>query len=242
MTMSIYLAVDKPSKEEAEKILDIFEGERIPVKIGMELFFREGATFIESLVEKGYPVFLDVKCHDIPVTIYRTMKNLAKLGVEMVNVHAAGGSDMMRAALEGLEAGAGTGKARPKLIAVTQLTSTSECQMNEEQGIEGQVLDSVIRYANLAHIAGLDGVVCSALECEAIRKVVSKDFLLVTPGIRFKDSESHDQKRIVTPFEAKKVGASHIVVGRPITKAANPLAAYKKIQRDWEAVFDECQS
>lgn len=240
--MSIYLAVDQPSKAEAEKLLDLFQAEKIPVKIGMELFFREGAPFIKSLVERGYPVFLDVKCHDIPVTLYRTMKNVAKLGVEMVNVHAAGGSDMMRAALEGLEDGANTGKARPKVIAVTQLTSTTDLQMNKEQGIQGSVLHSVVSYADLAYKAGLDGVVCSALECEAIRNVVSKDFMFVTPGIRLKDNDTHDQKRIVTPFEAKKLGATHIVVGRPITKAANPLAAYKTIQREWEAAYDECKN
>ncbi|MEG0260009.1 MAG: orotidine-5'-phosphate decarboxylase, partial [Lysinibacillus sp.] len=183
----------------------------------------------------GHDIFLDLKLHDIPNTVGSAMKGLAKLGVDLVNVHAAGGRPMMEAALEGLEAGTAAGKERAALIAVTQLTSTTEAQMQAEQKIALSLQDSVLHYANLTKQAGLNGVVCSVHEAKAIAEICGEDFLRVTPGIRLAGGESHDQKRIATPDGAKRDGSSLIVVGRAVTGAQDPVAAYKIVSELWEA-------
>ena len=215
------IALDFPNQEEVFAFLDQFQGQQLNVKVGMELFYAGGTAFLKELQAKGHDIFLDLKLHDIPNTVERAMAILASTGVAMVNVHAAGGKEMMQAALRGLEAGS-TGK-RPMLISVTQLTSTSTEQMNEEQGIPGEVLDSVLRYAKLTKAAGLDGVVCSPLEAAAIKEACGEDFQTITPGIRLATSVADDQKRIMTPSQAAKGGSDYIVVGRPITQAENCL-------------------
>jgi orotidine-5'-phosphate decarboxylase len=199
----------------------------------MELFYQTGPGLIASLKEMGHDIFLDLKLHDIPNTVGKAMKGLARLDADMVNVHAAGGSEMMKAAAEGLEAGTPAGKNRPVLLAVTQLTSTSEVQMQKEQGILKPLRDSVLNYAALAHESGLDGVVCSALEARDITDRIGADFLKVTPGIRLAGDDVSDQKRVVTPQKARELGATAIVVGRSITQAADPYAAYLKVKEQW---------
>ena len=185
------IALDFPNQEEVFAFLDQFQGQQLNVKVGMELFYAGGTAFLKELQAKGHDIFLDLKLHDIPNTVERAMAILASTGVAMVNVHAAGGKEMMQAALRGLEAGS-PGK-RPMLISVTQLTSTSTEQMNEEQGIPGEVLDSVLRYAKLTKAAGLDGVVCSPLEAAAIKEACGEDFQTITPGIRLATSVADDQ-------------------------------------------------
>jgi orotidine-5'-phosphate decarboxylase len=228
------IALDFPGQEETDGFLKHFAGEKLFLKVGMELYYQTGADFIRQLKNAGHSVFLDLKLHDIPNTVYSAMKVLARLGVDMVNVHAAGGSKMMKAALQGLEEGSGTGRIRPAIIAVTQLTSTSEEQMKREQLIDRSLNESVLHYASLAKEAGLDGVVCSAHEAGFIAKEAGAQFLRVTPGIRPAGNVSDDQKRIVTPQEARKMGSSLIVVGRPITRAKDPQMAYQKVLREWE--------
>lgn len=225
------IALDFSNQNEVFEFLNQFEGQQLNIKVGMELFYAGGNPFLDQLKEKGHDVFLDLKLHDIPNTVERAMAVLASTGVSMVNVHAAGGKEMMAAAKRGLEAGA-TGK-RPMLIGVTQLTSTSTAQMNEEQGIQGDVLDSVLRYAKLTQEAGLDGVVCSPLEASAIKEVCGQDFQTVTPGIRLASSVADDQKRITTPAKAAENGSDYIVVGRPITQAENSKEAYDQILTNW---------
>lgn len=225
------IALDFPNQEEVFAFLDQFQGQQLNVKVGMELFYAGGTAFLKELQAKGHDIFLDLKLHDIPNTVERAMAILASTGVAMVNVHAAGGKEMMQAALRGLEAGS-TGK-RPMLISVTQLTSTSTEQMNEEQGIPGEVLDSVLRYAKLTKAAGLDGVVCSPLEAAAIKEACGEDFQTITPGIRLATSVADDQKRIMTPRQAAQGGSDYIVVGRPITQAENSKEAYDQITNDW---------
>lgn len=225
------IALDFPNQEEIFAFLDQFQGQQLNVKVGMELFYAGGTAFLKELQAKGHDIFLDLKLHDIPNTVERAMAILASTGVAMVNVHAAGGKEMMQAALRGLEAGS-TGK-RPMLISVTQLTSTSTEQMNEEQGIPGEVLDSVLRYAKLTKEAGLDGVVCSPLEAAAIKEACGEDFQTITPGIRLATSVADDQKRIMTPSQAAQGGSDYIVVGRPITQAENSKETYDQITNDW---------
>ena len=225
------IALDFPNQEEVFAFLDQFQGQQLNVKVGMELFYAGGTAFLKELQAKGYDIFLDLKLHDIPNTVERAMAILASTGVAMVNVHAAGGKEMMQAALRGLEAGS-PGK-RPMLISVTQLTSTSTEQMNEEQGIQGEVLDSVLRYAKLTKDAGLDGVVCSSLEAAAIKEACGEDFQTITPGIRLATSVADDQKRIMTPSQAAQGGSDYIVVGRPITQADNSKVTYDQITVDW---------
>ncbi|MBS4198893.1 orotidine-5'-phosphate decarboxylase [Bacillus sp. FJAT-49732] len=227
------IALDFPDRVYAEQFLNKFQGEQLFVKVGMELFYKEGASFINWLKSQGHYIFLDLKLHDIPNTVYSAMKVMACLGVDMVNVHAAGGSKMMEYALKGLEEGTSEGVDRPKLIAVTQLTSTSEEQMQSEQMIDHPLKDSVKHYAKLAFEVGLDGVVCSALEAGEISEATNKTFLKVTPGIRMAGDNSHDQSRIVTPSDARKLGSTHIVVGRSITQADNPLHAYERVKFEW---------
>lgn len=228
------IALDFSDGEKAMEFLRQFDEEQLYVKVGMELYYQEGAELLKALKEKGHMIFLDLKLHDIPNTVYRAMKVLAGLSVDMVNVHAAGGSEMMKAALQGLVEGTKAGQARPALIAVTQLTSTSEEQMQREQLINRSIDESVLHYALLAKKSGLDGVVCSAFEAASIEKEAGADFLRVTPGIRMAGSKSDDQKRIVTPADARKMGSSLIVIGRPVTQAEDPVSSYKKVLKEWE--------
>ncbi|MCY1569616.1 orotidine-5'-phosphate decarboxylase [Staphylococcus pettenkoferi] len=222
------IALDFESKEKVDQFLDLFD-EPLYVKVGMELFYQTGPALISDIKARGHRIFLDLKLHDIPNTVGKAMEGLAKLEVDMVNVHAAGGTVMMQRALEGLR------KHNPdtKLIAVTQLTSTTEEMLHEEQNIQTSIEDAVLNYAQLAKQAQLDGVVCSPLEAELLTQHLGSDFLKVTPGIRPKDAQTNDQKRITTPEEAKTNGSTHIVVGRPITQSDNPVESYHKIKESW---------
>lgn len=228
------IALDFPSDKDVFKFLQHFN-EPLFVKIGMELYMQEGPDIVRKVKEQGHDIFLDLKLHDIPNTVKSAMKGLARLGVDLVNVHAAGGKQMMEGALEGLEAGTAAGKQRAALIAVTQLTSTTEEQMQTEQKINLTLQDSVLHYAQLTKQAGLNGVVCSVHEARAIADACGEDFLRVTPGIRMLGGDAHDQKRIATPDGARRDGSSLIVVGRAITGAADPVAAYKEVCELWEA-------
>ncbi len=222
------VALDFSSKEEVVNFLSQFD-EPVYVKIGMELTYACGLDIVKTVKEMGHHIFLDLKLHDIPNTVKGGMKNLAKLGVDIVNVHAAGGIPMMEAAMEGLKEGAVDGK-RPLCIAVTQLTSISKEMMNEQLGIEGEVIDCVKHYALNAKKAGLDGVVSSVYEAKAIHEVCGDDFLTVTPGIRLATDSVGDQKRVATPDFAKEQGCDYIVVGRSITKSENPKDTYALIE------------
>ncbi|MGX8834300.1 orotidine-5'-phosphate decarboxylase [Amedibacillus sp. YH-ame10] len=222
------VALDFSTKEEVMNFLKGFQ-EPIYVKIGMELTYACGLDIVKDVRALGHHIFLDLKLHDIPNTVKGGMKNLAKLDVDIVNLHCAGGIAMMKAAMEGLEEGAMGGK-RPLCIGVTQLTSTSKEAMNEELGIPGEVIDCVINYAKNAKEAGLDGVVCSVHEARAIHEACGNDFLTVTPGIRLADDNVNDQKRVATPTFAKEEGCNHIVVGRSITGSANPQQTYLDIE------------
>lgn len=226
------VALDFSRKEDVMNFLDKFK-EPVYVKVGMELTYAFGFEMIHEIKKRGHKIFLDLKLHDIPNTVKNGMKNLAKLDVDIVNLHAAGGSAMMKAAIEGLEEGAVHGK-RPLCIAVTQLTSTSQEAMNEELLIPGEVKDVVISYAKLAKESGLDGVVCSVHEAKAIHEACGSDFLTVTPGIRLADDSKDDQKRVATPAFAKEQGCDYIVVGRSITKSADPVATYHEIEKTME--------
>lgn len=234
MNDSLIIALDFPEKKEVDRFLDGFGDERLFLKVGMELFYQEGPEIVYSLKEKGHKIFLDLKLHDIPNTVKSAMKGLAKLGCDLVNVHAAGGSQMMMAAIEGLEAGTTAGSMRPHCIAVTQLTSTSEEQMQREQLIEVPLQESVLHYAMLTHDAGLDGIVCSSHEVSMIRSTIGNEFLTVTPGIRLATDAVQDQKRVATPQFARDAGVSAIVVGRGITKASDPLLSYQLYKQAWE--------
>ncbi|MFJ7667851.1 orotidine-5'-phosphate decarboxylase [Lysinibacillus sp. NPDC097195] len=228
------LALDFPGEVEVFKFLAQFQ-EPLFVKIGMELYMQEGPDIVRKVKDLGHDIFLDLKLHDIPNTVGSAMKGLAKLGVDLVNVHAAGGRPMMEAALEGLEAGTPAGRERAALIAVTQLTSTTEAQMQTEQKIALTLQESVLHYASLTKQAGLNGVVCSVHEAQAIAEACGEDFLRVTPGIRLAGGDAHDQKRVATPDGAKRDGSSLIVVGRAVTGAQDPVAAYKIVSDLWEA-------
>ncbi|MCT6924044.1 MULTISPECIES: orotidine-5'-phosphate decarboxylase [Bacillales] len=228
------IALDFPSEKEVFSFLQQFN-EPLFVKVGMELYMQEGPSIVSKIKEQGHAIFLDLKLHDIPNTVQSAMKGLARLGIDLINVHAAGGKSMMEGALEGLEAGTAASNKRPALIAVTQLTSTTEEQMRDEQKIALSLQESVLHYAKLTKEAGLDGVVCSVHEAKAIADACGEDFLRVTPGIRMLGGDAHDQKRIATPDGAKRDGSSLIVVGRAITGAANPVEAYKEVRQLWEA-------
>ena len=227
----VIIACDFSSAEETFRFLDLFKNEaRKPfLKIGMELFYAEGPEIVREIKRRGHRIFLDLKLHDIPNTVKQAMKNLAKLDVDIVNLHCAGGSTMMKAAIEGLHEGAVNGK-RPLCIGVTQLTSTSQEAMEKELLIERDLKEVVIAYAKLAKESGLDGVVCSVLEAKAIHEACGEDFLTVTPGIRLATDSKDDQKRVATPEVAKEEGCDLIVVGRSITKSADPLATYHQIE------------
>jgi orotidine-5'-phosphate decarboxylase len=226
------IALDFPNEEDVLRFLSQFN-EPLFVKIGMELYLQEGPDIVRKVKSQGHDIFLDLKLHDIPNTVKSAMKGLARLGVDLVNVHAAGGRLMMEDALEGLEAGTPAGNNRAALIAVTQLTSTTEEQMHKEQKVTLTLNESVLHYAQLTKQAGLNGVVCSVHEARAIREACGENFLRVTPGIRMLGGEAHDQKRIATPDGARKDGSSLIVVGRAITGAQNPIAAYKEVCQLW---------
>ncbi|MFS0782370.1 orotidine-5'-phosphate decarboxylase [Bacillus sp. 1P06AnD] len=234
MNNSLIVALDFSHMDEVSAFLDQFTQEELYVKIGMELFYQNGPALIKDIKGRGHKIFLDLKLHDIPNTVHQAMKGLASLEIDMVNVHAAGGSKMMAEALAGLEAGTVPGRNRPLLIAVTQLTSTSENAMQREQGIGMSLEDSVLHYAALTKEAGLDGVVCSPWEVERIHKELGGDFLTVTPGIRMSNDDQNDQIRIATPERARELGTNAIVVGRSITKAQSPIAAYQHIKSAWE--------
>jgi len=225
----IMVALDYPDAAAAETLLRQLEGIPCYMKVGMQLFYAAGPSFVQRLKERGYRVFLDVKMHDIPNTVKGGANSVTKLGVDMFNVHAAGGSDMMRAALEGADAALGGGAARPAVIAVTQLTSTSTRMLNEEIGIPGTAEEAVVRYATLARAAGLDGVVASPQEVRAVKGVCGGGFLTVTPGIRPAGADAGDQSRIMTPGQALAEGTDFMVIGRPITGAADPRAALESI-------------
>ena len=233
MNEKTIVALDFSTREDLFAFLSKFE-EPIYVKIGMELTYAFGLDIISEIRQLGHHIFLDLKLHDIPNTVKQAMKNLARLDVDIVNLHCAGGIAMMKAAIEGLEEGAVDGK-RPLCIGVTQLTSTSKEAMNEELGSPGEVIDCVIKYAKNAKAAGLDGVVCSVHEARAIHEACGNDFLTVTPGIRLADDSKDDQKRVATPAFAKEQGCDHIVVGRSITKSADPLETYRTIEAIMEA-------
>lgn len=222
------VALDFSNETEVFDFLDHFQ-EPIYVKVGMELTYAHGLELIAKIKERGHKIFLDLKLHDIPNTVKNGMKNLARLDVDIVNLHAAGGAAMMKAAIEGLQEGAKDGK-RPLCIAVTQLTSTSQEAMNNELLIPGNVKDVVISYAKLAKESGMDGVVCSVHEARAIHEACGNDFLTVTPGIRLADDSKDDQKRVATPSFAKEEGCDYIVVGRSITKSENPKETYVAIE------------
>lgn len=230
MTRDVIIACDFASAEATYAFLDKFENEKPFVKIGMELFYAEGPAIVREIKRRGHRIFLDLKLHDIPNTVKKSMSVLSHLDVDMCNLHAAGTIEMMKAALEGLTREDGT---RPLLIAVTQLTSTSEERMHKDLLIEGNINDVVVHYAQNAKIAGLDGVVCSPLEAGIVKEACGKEFMTVTPGIRFADGEVGDQVRITTPAKAREIGTDYIVVGRPITAAADPVAAYRRCMNEF---------
>ena len=221
----VIIACDFASAEETLAFLDKFTDVKPFVKIGMELYYAAGPDMVRHIKARGHKIFLDLKLHDIPNTVKSAMKVLSSLDVDMVNVHAAGTIKMMEAALEGLTREDGT---RPLLIAVTQLTSTSQQSMEDDLLIKEPINDVVAHYAHNAKLAGLDGVVCSPLEASLVKERCGKDFLTVTPGVRFADSDTQDQVRITTPARAKEIGSDYIVVGRPITRAEDPVAAYRR--------------
>ncbi|MFV0465195.1 MAG: orotidine-5'-phosphate decarboxylase [Lachnospiraceae bacterium] len=225
MGKDVIIACDFNSKKEVMDFLDLFSEEKPFVKIGMELFYAEGPQIVKEIKARGHKIFLDLKLHDIPNTVKKSMSVLSGLDVDMCNVHASGTSAMMSAALQGLTREDGS---RPLLIAVTQLTSTSEEVMNNELWIEHPIDETVMHYAKNTKTAGLDGVVCSPLESGKVHEECGTDFLTITPGVRFADGEIGDQKRVTTPERAKEIGSDYIVVGRPITQASNPVAAYRR--------------
>lgn len=225
MGKDVIVACDFSGKKEVLDFLDKFGGRKPFVKIGMELFYAEGPEIVREIKARGHKIFLDLKLHDIPNTVKKAMAVLSGLDIDMCNVHAAGTISMMEAALEGLKRPDGT---RPLLIAVTQLTSTSEERMREDLLIDKPIDEVVMHYALNAKKAGLDGVVCSPLEAEKVHRICSDSFLTVTPGVRFADGNKGDQVRVMTPAQAKAIGSDYIVVGRPITAADDPVAAYNR--------------
>lgn len=232
MAKDVIIALDFAGAEQALDFLDRFDGcSRKPfVKIGMELFYAAGSEMVKEIKRRGHKIFLDLKLHDIPNTVKKAMAVLSGLDVDMCNLHAGGGSVMMKAALEGLTRADGT---RPLLIAVTQLTSTSEQLMRDELLIERPIDETVMSYAENAARSGLDGVVCSPLEAGKVHGVCGQNFLTVTPGIRFDDASKGDQVRVTTPALARELGSDYIVVGRPVTAADNPVAAYARCVKDF---------
>ena len=230
MGKDVIIACDFPGKAETLAFLDKFTGRKPFVKIGMELFYAEGPDIVREIKARGHRIFLDLKLHDIPNTVEKAMRSLARLDVDMTNVHAAGTIEMMKAARRGLTREDGT---QPILIAVTQLTSTSQERMESDLLIERPIEEVVVKYAENTKAAGLDGVVCSPLEAGLIHEACGKDFFTITPGIRFADAKADDQARVTTPAKAKEIGSDFIVVGRPITQAEDPVAAYERCVADF---------
>ncbi|GAA4715828.1 orotidine-5'-phosphate decarboxylase [Brevibacillus fulvus] len=232
----IIIALDYANITEMEHFLNRLDGRLAYVKVGMELFYAAGLEVIYRLKERGLNVFLDLKVHDIPNTAKGAVRSLAQLGVDMINVHAAGGIQMMQAAREGLEQGTKAGSPRPLLIGVTMLTSTSQSMMNEQLAIPGTVEETVIQYARLVKQAGLDGVVASPLEVPQLKERIGREFVTVTPGIRPAGSDKGDQTRVATPAEAFALGSDYIVIGRAVTAAPDPLAAWEQILQSLHSV------
>ena len=230
MGKDVIIACDFSSKEETLAFLDKFSGKKPYVKIGMELFYAAGPEIVREIKARGHQIFLDLKLHDIPNTVKKAMAVLSRLDVDMVNLHAAGTKAMMEAALEGVTRPDGS---RPLVIAVTQLTSTSQERMQEELLISAPMDETVMHYAANAAAAGLDGVVCSPMEAGKVHETCGKAFLTITPGIRFADGDKGDQVRVTDPAKAKEIGSDYIVVGRPITAAADPVAAYERCVHDF---------
>lgn len=230
MGKDVIIACDFSSAKDTFDFLDKFTDEKPFVKIGMELFYAEGPSIVREIKKRGHKIFLDLKLHDIPNTVKKAMSVLSNLDVDMTNLHAAGTVEMMKAAVEGLTKADGT---RPILIAVTQLTSTSEERMQNELLINASINDTIVKYAENAKLAGLDGVVCSPLEAGMVKEACGTAFMTVTPGIRFADGEVGDQVRVTAPAKAKEIGSDYIVVGRPITQAADPVAAYRRCVKEF---------
>ena len=230
----VIIALDFKDRAETMDFLQRFIDEKPFVKIGMELFYGEGPDIVREIKDRGHSIFLDLKLHDIPMTVKKAMKNLALLGVDMTNLHCAGTIEMMKYAMDGLTEGAlEAGRERALLIGVTQLTSTSEERMQKELLINASINDCIVKYAENAKEAGLDGVVCSPLEAAMVKDACGKSFLTVTPGIRYPGAEVQDQVRVTSPADARAIGTDYIVVGRPITKAEDPVAAYRKVCADF---------
>lgn len=230
MGKDVIIACDFKSKQDTLNFLDQFKDEKLFLKIGMELFYAEGPDIVREIKKRGHKIFLDLKLHDIPNTVEKAMASLSRLDIDMCNVHAAGTIDMMKAAIKGLTKEDGT---RPLLISVTQLTSTSEERMQKELLIERPIDEVVMKYAKNTKEAGLDGVVCSPLEAGKVKGVCGDEFLTITPGVRFATDDVGDQVRVTTPAKAKELGSDYIVVGRPITKAENPVEAYKRCKLEF---------
>lgn len=230
MAKDVIIACDFSSAEECFRFLDRFSEKKPFVKIGMELYYAEGPAIVREIKRRGHKIFLDLKLHDIPNTVRKAMAVVSRLDADIVNLHAAGGSNMMKAAIEGLTRPDGS---RPLLIAVTQLTSTDQQLMESELLIEKRLEDVVIAYAQNAAASGLDGVVCSPLEAGRVHEACGTGFLAVTPGVRFAEGDTGDQKRVTTPQKARELGADYIVVGRPITQADDPVAAYRKCVKEF---------
>ncbi len=236
MKRDVIIAADFSGRREVFEFLDTFGEERPFLKIGMELYYAEGPEIVRALKERGHRIFLDLKLHDIPNTVSKAMRVLSSLEADMVNLHAGGGRAMMEAALEGLTRPDGS---RPLLIAVTMLTSISEARMQEELLIGKPLPETVMRYAANARAAGLDGVVCSPLEAGAVKRACGAEFLTVTPGVRFADGAAGDQSRVTTPADARAHGSDFIVVGRPVTQASDPAAAYRRCMAEFAGGAEE---
>ena len=230
MGKDVIIACDFAGREQVMTFLDKFTGTKPFVKIGMELFYAEGPQIVRDIKARGHRIFLDLKLHDIPNTVMKSMRVLSSLDVDMVNLHAAGTTAMMEAALKGLTREDGS---RPMLIAVTQLTSTDQQSMERDLLINAPIDQVVLHYAKTAASTGLDGIVCSPLESGKVHECCGADFVTVTPGVRFAENETGDQKRVMTPAQAKEIGSDYIVVGRPITAAADPVAAYERCVREF---------
>ena len=230
MAKDVIIACDFNSKEKVLSFLDLFKDKKPFIKIGMELFYAEGPEIVKEIKKRGHKIFLDLKLHDIPNTVKKAMAVLSRLDVDMTNLHAGGTINMMKAAIEGLTREDGS---RPLLIAVTQLTSTDQESMENDLLINEPIDKVVMHYAKNSAIAGLDGVVCSPLEAGKVHEVCGNNFLTVTPGVRFSDGEVGDQKRVMTPLEARKIGSDYIVVGRPITGAEDPVKAYERCVKEF---------
>ena len=230
MAKDVIIACDFDSKEKVLNFLDLFKGKKPFVKIGMELYYAEGPAIVKEIKARGHKIFLDLKLHDIPNTVKKAMAVLSRLDVDMTNLHVAGATTMMKGALEGLTREDGS---RPILIGVTQLTSTDQETMERDMLIKEPIDKVVMHYAKVCANAGLDGVVCSPLEAQKVHETCGNNFVTVTPGIRFADGEVGDQKRIMTPAEARKIGSDYIVVGRPITASDDPVKAYEQCIREF---------